>query len=186
MPFGEARDANIIRSVEFPAGMAGEDGQPALPSSRPVADETDPEDHAGDSLTQNAVTEKDSDEVRRFIDLLHETLPAVLDRSAAYTDSLKVIVRAGSYDILQLLQAGIEECLQSEAILIHERVDKASDPRRFRMIRQAQNKHPNAQFWLHETKLLEGIDDSNYVAVALFDTFGNHRQLVLRIDVRCA
>ena len=36
-------------------------------------------------------------------------------------------------------------------------------------------------FWLHESKLLEGVDDSSFVAIALYDGFDNARQLIQQI-----
>jgi hypothetical protein len=40
---------------------------------------------------------------------------------------------------------------------------------------------PNAEFWLHQFKLMEGVDDPDFVAVALFDPPGNARQLIQQI-----
>jgi superfamily II DNA or RNA helicase len=37
------------------------------------------------------------------------------------------------------------------------------------------------RYWLHQTKLLEGVDDPSFVAVAIYDVFGNARQLVQQI-----
>jgi superfamily II DNA or RNA helicase len=48
-------------------------------------------------------------------------------------------------------------------------------------VKEAQTASPNAVFWLHQTKLLEGIDDPTFVAVALLDDFTNDRQLVQQI-----
>ena len=37
------------------------------------------------------------------------------------------------------------------------------------------------KFWVHQSKLMEGIDDPSFVAVAIFDLMGNARQLVQQI-----
>jgi hypothetical protein len=41
--------------------------------------------------------------------------------------------------------------------------------------------HPNARFWLHQSKLIEGVDDPNFVAMALYDLMGNARQVIQQI-----
>jgi superfamily II DNA or RNA helicase len=48
-------------------------------------------------------------------------------------------------------------------------------------VKEAQAGSPSAVYWLHQTKLLEGIDDPSFVAVALLDDFTNDRQLVQQI-----
>jgi hypothetical protein len=39
----------------------------------------------------------------------------------------------------------------------------------------------DAQFWLHQYKLMEGIDDASFVMVTIYDLMGNARQLVQQI-----
>jgi hypothetical protein len=41
--------------------------------------------------------------------------------------------------------------------------------------------HPNARFWLRQSKLIEGVDDPNFVAMALYDLMGNARQVIQQI-----
>jgi hypothetical protein len=82
------------------------------------------------------------------------------------------------------LQGLIETTLGRQALLIHEQVQGVDSPkRRFHSIHLAR-KHASSdkiQFWLHQSKLLEGIDDSSFVAVGIYDGFDNARQMVQQV-----
>lgn len=80
-----------------------------------------------------------------------------------------------------MLQVRIGRAFKQDVILIHERVARNGEDQKYNTVAQAQEDHPDARFWLHETKLLEGVDDPAIVAVAIFEPFGNSRQLVQQI-----
>jgi superfamily II DNA or RNA helicase len=93
----------------------------------------------------------------------------------------KVIVRADDRAKLELLQSEIEAASGERALIIHHGVDRNDQTRRrYNSVRAAQARPENAavRYWLHQTKLLEGVDDPSFVAVAVYDGFGNARQLI--------
>ncbi|MGQ3487550.1 DEAD/DEAH box helicase [Roseovarius pacificus] len=124
--------------------------------------------------------------VRKFVEVLHRELPDRLDQArnwfAADDVTPKVMIRAADLEKLQLLQNEIDRIFEAESVLIHDRAIKTEQrPNRFQSVSSAMNAKPDAQFWIHQNKLMEGIDDPTYVAVAIFDLMGNARQLVQQI-----
>ena len=94
----------------------------------------------------------------------------------------KVMVRGNDLETLTLLQTEINRVFETQAVVIHDRVRKADENGdRFASVASAVRARPDAQFWIHQNKLMEGIDDSSFVAVAIFDLMGNARQLVQQI-----
>jgi superfamily II DNA or RNA helicase len=180
MPFEAAVHDKIIRSVEFIDPVKAGKSQPIRSKKRRDLDE-DEDSEALDTLTNQTLSADDKNAIDRFVELLQSALPAVLKRAKAYTDTPKIIVRARSYEALGLLQARISKASKQDVILIHERVAKNGEDQRYNSVAQAQQDHPKARFWLHETKLLEGVDDPAIVAIAIFEPFGNARQLVQQI-----
>ena len=124
--------------------------------------------------------------VRRFVEILQRELPERLEQSKQWFDdddvTPRVMVRAADLEKLQLLQNEIDRVFETESVLIHDRAKKTEQkPNRFQSVSAAMNAMPEAQFWIHQNKLMEGIDDPAYVAVAIFDLMGNARQLVQQI-----
>ncbi len=124
--------------------------------------------------------------VRRFVDILNRELPGRLEQSQRWFDAAnatpRVMIRASNLENLQLLQNEIDRVFETESVLIHDRAKKTEQrPNRFQSVSSAMNAKPDAQFWIHQNKLMEGIDDPTYVAVAIFDLMGNARQLVQQI-----
>jgi superfamily II DNA or RNA helicase len=184
LPFFVARERNIVRSVEFASGhdRPGRRQAPPQRPRRPTLQEIPAEE--GDRVGPIRVTQEDRDEVRRFVALLGETMPAILERARNYTEKPKIMVRAGSFEVLFLLQKAIETQFGERPVLVHERINKPAaddEGRRYQMVAVARERCPGARFWLHETKLLEGIDEPEFVAVAIYDPFTNARQLIQQI-----
>jgi superfamily II DNA or RNA helicase len=121
---------------------------------------------------------------KRFVDLLTKEWPSIHSEAVAYTDHPKLIVRADDFKKLTLLQNLIEGAFGLPAILIHDQI-RGSEPkkRRFHSVDLARGlpDWEKVNFWLHQSKLLEGIDDSSFVAVAIYDRFENARQLVQQV-----
>tara|TARA_R110002124_G_scaffold243235_1_gene408304 strand:- start:10317 stop:13706 length:3390 start_codon:yes stop_codon:yes gene_type:complete len=179
-PFPAARDQNIVRAIEF---VPLSDGGKAR--AKPV--ELEPDE---DGKISRALTAEDQTAVATFVAGLKAELPKLWRRVPVA--SPRVIVRAGSFEVLELLQSAIERELGERPVLVHERVRngstkdddgvvKPAPTHRHRSVTAAIQKYPLARFWLHQTKLLEGIDEPTFVVVALFDGFTNTRQLVQQI-----
>jgi superfamily II DNA or RNA helicase len=126
------------------------------------------------------------DAVSRFVTLLRSELPARLESTGRWfkdEDTLpKVMVRADDLDTLEALQAAINAAFGTKSVLIHDRAKKNDQNHdRFTAVSSAISTRPDAQFWIHQYKLMEGIDDPSFVAIAIFDLMGNARQLVQQI-----
>ncbi len=169
-PFPAARDEKIIRAVTL-------EPLPAAALSRKAAT-----DEPEDTDAVQTVTAEDRSAVEAFVAGLKARLPAIL--SASGVAKAKAIVRAASYEILELLQTELEQAFGETPVLIHDRVEgKAADKekRRYNNVASARKGAADATLWLHQSKLLEGIDEPTYVAVAIFDPFTSARQFVQQV-----
>lgn len=169
-PFAMASSEKIIRAVTLGS-------LPAVAASRPPA-----LDDAEDTGAEQMVTAEDRSAVEAFVAALKAELPGLLSGSGVA--NAKAIVRAASYEILELLQSELEQAFGETPVLIHDRVEgKAADKerRRYNNVGLARKVAADATLWLHQSKLLEGIDEPTYVVVAIFDPFTNARQFVQQV-----
>ena len=169
-PFQAARDENIVRAVEMVEIVAGKRRRQREKASD------------NDNITPTRLTREDRSAVDDFVAGLKSQLPPLLKASNVIRP--KVIVRAGSFEILELLQTKLEKAFGEAPVLIHDRVEgnvAEQQRRRYNNVARARAKDSDATYWLHQSKLLEGIDEPTYVAVAIFDPFTNARQLVQQV-----
>ena len=121
-----------------------------------------------------------------FVAVLKKELTRVLRTAESWTKTPKVIVRADDYEFLRKLQ---DEIFHTQSVLLHEQVrpyppkSKHAKKNAFRgkSVAAMRKAHPNARFWLHQSKLIEGVDDPNFVAMALYDLMVNARQVIQQI-----
>jgi superfamily II DNA or RNA helicase len=122
----------------------------------------------------------DNDPVRFIEDVLafyDATFPGA--RRQAPAKQPRVIIRCDAHDhIRQIAEAlqtrgrsvvAVHERFRTDALRPHERrhvPDPATEP---------------AIFWVHQFKLLEGLDDERFQVVAAFDELGNARSLVQQV-----
>lgn len=166
LPWDEAVEERLIRRVRV---------EPPLPakSSAKVAS----------SATQE----------EQFVETFRPTL-------AALPPGKKVIVHAGTFRSLAFLQRAFRQRAGEAAVLIHDVAQKkgneaiglgelSTDQRdrlkalRFSRVRDAVNDADAnaARIWLHQYKLLEGIDDPSVIEIWLADSFGSARQLIQQV-----
>lgn len=114
----------------------------------------------------------------------------------------KAIVHAKSFGDLKRIQRALLKEAGESAVLIHEKIKqprkkKAEDVKEeasdrvetlladlsFGHVHQAlkSSKAMAARVWLHQYKLLEGVDIAEFIEIWLFDDFGSARQLVQQI-----
>ncbi len=99
------------------------------------------------------------------------------------TKNARVIVRAETYDRLQAIQAELRAAGQ-KSVLIHHKVKKASATSlRYKNVTEAvkAGATEDVTFWLHQWKLLEGVDDSRFAGVAVVDPFTTSRAVIQQI-----
>lgn len=110
----------------------------------------------------------------------------------------KAIVHAGGLADLKAIQRAFFERTGERTVLIHDRIKGkekeqpgdlkgpalgALQPLRFAEVYHAtgDNGAQAARVWLHQYKLLEGIDDPSFIEIWLYDGFGSARQLIQQI-----
>lgn len=119
-----------------------------------------------------------TDVVTQFTDQIVQSCESVAKMSGKLKEEIRVIVRCKEADeikrvVTALLNQG------KTAIGIHERF-KAADGKPYRkdVPDPASEK---AQFWVHQNKLLEGLDDPAFRLIAIFGPFTNARNLVQQV-----
>ncbi len=174
LPWQEAVDQKLIREVQFAAPVAAASaGSPGRPGHRPAKPYSP----------------------KRFVDEFSETLNAL-------PAGKRVIVHAGTFATLKALQLAFFKKDKNEAaVLIHDAYEGAAELEcrdldvlktlqkgqlkelRFSQVHKAEENDAaqNARVWLHQFKLMEGIDDSRFIEVWLYDGLGNARQVVQQI-----
>jgi hypothetical protein len=168
LPFQRAADANIVREIAFTELGAALGTAPAI--------------DAGERDGDQPLTAQDGAAILAFATNLLAVAKPLL---AGKPPGSKIIVRGGSWSALAALQPLLAGLTGHDAVLIHEQArdatKRAAHPGRYPTVKMAQAGSPGGLYWLHQTKLLEGIDDASFVGVALLDDFTNDRQLVQQI-----
>jgi excinuclease UvrABC helicase subunit UvrB len=90
----------------------------------------------------------------------------------------RVIVRCKNDSEIQEIAARLRERGHS-AIEIHDTFSDSEDEDRYRTVPQPSNK--DATFWVHQNKLIEGLDDPSFCLLAIYGGFRNTRALVRQI-----
>lgn len=90
----------------------------------------------------------------------------------------KIIIRGESFDSLCDLQIAIDRVFNTKSVLIHDKALKKSGLKRYTKASVAMKNNPDTVFWIHQNKLIEGIDDPCFVAVAIYELMSNGRQIV--------
>ena len=168
LPFQRAASANIVRNIAF--------------SQLDAADGTKPPIDAGERDGDQSLTTQDNAAIASFANNLIVAAGTLL---VGKPPGSKIIVRGGSWSALAALQQHLAGATGHDAILIHEQArdekKRMAHPGRYPTVKMAQAGSPGGIYWLHQTKLLEGIDDASFVAVALLDDFTNDRQFVQQV-----
>lgn len=95
----------------------------------------------------------------------------------------RVIVRGDGYESLEKLRAQLE-ALGERCVLIHHK-EKRNDPKTLRFhdaikaLDAAETQ--DVRFWLHQWKLLEGVDDSRFCGVAMLEPFATSRAVIQQV-----
>jgi superfamily II DNA or RNA helicase len=131
-------------------------------------------------VPERASAARGANAIEQFVQLLKFELPKRLRSTQRWFKDEgtlpKVMVRAQDLDTLETLQAAIDQAFKTKSVLIHDRAKRTSQNQdRFTSVSMAIHARPDAQFWIHQFKLMEGIDDPSFVAVAIFDLMGKRR-----------
>lgn len=97
---------------------------------------------------------------------------------AELSEGARVIVRCATKNSVQSVTAELR-ARNVSAIGIHERFEAGAD-QGFRR-RVPNPEQDDATFWVHQNKLIEGIDDPSFQLVAFFEPFSNERAFVQQV-----
>lgn len=96
----------------------------------------------------------------------------------------KIIVRVDDHDAIIRMQKDIAKATGEKPVVIHHRESAGGDKqRRFKSVTRAlKSQHSEgAVFWLHQWKLLEGVDENSFVAIAVSDELPNTRAVIQQV-----
>ena len=94
-------------------------------------------------------------------------------------ESPRVIIRCDKSEHIRQIARALRE-LGESCVAIHEQFAKNEDrPWEFRAVPDPNQE--DVKFWIHQFKLLEGIDDHRFRLLALFDPLKNARALVQQV-----
>jgi superfamily II DNA or RNA helicase len=93
-------------------------------------------------------------------------------------DDVRVIVRCATREAVRAVTEQLLQARQT-AIGIHHRFPSKGYPHLVNRVPDPAEE--NAQFWVHQEKLVEGLDDPSFRMVAIFEPFSNARSLVQQV-----
>lgn len=99
-------------------------------------------------------------------------------------DAPRVIVRAKDYDGLLLLRDALKTQLSMPCVLIHDRIVRDDKSKLEFASATAAIGAPETRgvtYWLHQWKLLEGVDEKTFSTVAVFQAFTNSRAAIQQV-----
>ncbi|WP_298826368.1 DEAD/DEAH box helicase family protein [uncultured Piscinibacter sp.] len=179
LPWQEAVEEGLIRKVEFAPPVASSSGKSP----------------GGAASRRSAAAKASGYNAQSFVDEFAETLSNL-------PAGKKAIVHAGTFASLKALQrAFFAKGKGVAAVLIHDAYQGKDEldcrdlkgltrtqrqqlkELRFSQVRQTEGNvaAQNARVWMHQSKLMEGIDDSTFVEIWLYDGLGNARQVVQQV-----
>jgi hypothetical protein len=92
----------------------------------------------------------------------------------------RVIVRCANYESMQRMRDALST-LGRNAVLIHDNVRRDDvNKLEFKTVKQALHAAETApiEYWLHQWKLLEGVDNSTFSAIAIYESFSTSRATI--------
>jgi hypothetical protein len=121
-------------------------------------------------------------ETARFVTALINFRDDRAHYMAVAANTLKVIVHCKTADRVELVVRALQKATDpSRAIGVHEQFSGIAGAYRNRVPLPGDPEGEVAEFWVHQWKLIEGLDDSRFRIVALFDGFPNSRNLVQQV-----
>ncbi len=113
-----------------------------------------------------------------FITKLLKCRTAIAKKIGCRTANIRVIGRCDSCDAVRGVTNALVDAKQ-EAIGVHHRFTSADGPQLVKTVPDPLRQ--DASFWVHQEKLVEGLDDPRFRLVALFNPFTNTRSLVQQV-----
>jgi len=122
------------------------------------------------------VAREHTDDPQKFIE---DVLDFYDHRFAGHGDAPRVIIRCERRATIRQIAAVLEQHGRTY-VAIHEGFsDTTGHPRERKTVPDPTGE--SATFWIHQFKLMEGIDDARFQVLALFEPLGTARQLVQQV-----
>lgn len=120
-----------------------------------------------------------------FSDALRKFKASVLDKQSwpAAMGPKRVIVRCADYESLIRMRDALKG-IGCSAVLIHDNVKRDDAGKlEFQSVNRAFRAPESGaiEYWLHQWKLLEGVDDSTFSAIAIYEQFSASRATIQQI-----
>lgn len=93
-------------------------------------------------------------------------------------ETVRVIVRCATSERIAAMVEALRE-LEQSVIGVHDRFAHRADEDL--VVRVPRPQQCPAQFWVHQNKLIEGIDDPQFAVVAFYDALNNDRAIIQQI-----
>lgn len=106
-----------------------------------------------------------------------------LFRNAPKGPSPKVVIRCAEVESINEVQMALaKKTIRENVIAIHESFTTTEEALyKFKEVPSRSDKHYGATYWVHQYKLTEGFDDSDFKMVAFYEPFRNSRSMVQQI-----
>lgn len=126
--------------------------------------------------------------VSRFVDGIVGFFDQYMTKAVVGCERPKLLIRGDTLEDLITIQTLLVTRFKTRAIVVHDRI-RPNDAVRFqfgsvdaaRRADEASAPVDRARIWIHDTKMLEGIDDDEFAGAALYAGFDNARQLVQQV-----
>ncbi len=115
-----------------------------------------------------------------FVDDVLTFYDATYPTAAKMHEPPRVIIRCDSEATIRQIGAALAKASRSY-ILIHENFDDKNASKRRERRTVPEPDHEPALFWVHQFKLLEGIDDPRFQVLAIFEELKTTRALVQQV-----
>jgi len=100
-----------------------------------------------------------------------------VDERFARRSDVRIIIRCKDSDGIRAIVGALERAGQRNVIGVHERFPLRDGA----LLREVPGVGFNARYWVHQNKLIEGIDDPRFKVLAFYDPLGNDRAIIQQI-----
>jgi len=116
--------------------------------------------------------------VKEFIHQLTKSSASITQQLGLKDSALRVIVRCEEAEQIKSVVAALLAHGET-AIGVHETFGRADGKQYLKDVPEPWTE--TAQFWVHQNKLIEGLDDPSFRLIAIFGQFSNARNLVQQV-----
>jgi superfamily II DNA or RNA helicase len=102
---------------------------------------------------------------------------AFVDETFGVESDVRTIIRCADADGIRAVVRALQQLGKTDVLGVHERFP----PQDGVLFREVPSSGADARYWVHQYKLIEGIDDPRFKVVAFYDSLRNDRAIVQQI-----